>query len=117
MVSVVWLMVEASGPVQLHRSAIVTVLDESAAPADPAGMTATLTALATASDPNANAAAVFFMRTNTCTPLGPPALPDGASTARHPVRPPIDDPEQAVTHRFAGLYRPLSVLCWHSQPS
>ena len=72
MVSEVWLIDEASGPVQLHRSAIVTVLDELAAPADEAGVTATLTAPATASEPIANAAAAFFTRTNTCTPSGPP---------------------------------------------
>ncbi len=35
--SEVWLIVEASGPVQLHRSAIVTVLPALAAPAGEAG--------------------------------------------------------------------------------
>ncbi len=37
MVSEVWLIVEASGPVQLHRSAIVTVLPVLAASAGEPG--------------------------------------------------------------------------------
>ena len=49
-------MEEASGPVQLHRSAIVTVLDELAALAGAAGMMATLAAFATASVAVAKAA-------------------------------------------------------------
>jgi predicted component of type VI protein secretion system len=65
MVAEVWLIDEASGPVQLHRSAIVTVLDELAALAA-AGMIATL---ATASAAVANAD--IFARTITCTPFAP----------------------------------------------
>ena len=71
-VAVVWLMEEASGPVQLHRSAMVTVLDEVAAPAGVAGITATLTEPATASDTAANTT-VTFKRPSTCTPPGLPA--------------------------------------------
>src|SRR6202035_5360267 len=92
MVSEVWLIDEGSGPVQLHRSAIVTVLDELAAPAGAVGVAAMLTAPATASEPIAIAAAVFFARTNTCTPLGPPAHPDGAFAHRHPIGPLLGDP-------------------------
>ena len=84
MVPEVWLIEEASGPVQLHRSAIVTALDELAAPAGAAGMMATLAALAMASVAVANAA--IFARTITCTPLCPPAA-GGLSTHHPPFAP------------------------------
>ena len=113
MVSEVWLIDDASGPVQLHRSAIVTVPDELAAPAGAAGVTATLTAPATPSEPIASVAAIFFTRTNTCTPLAPrPSQTASFGTVATLI--PVRCSERALTHRFPGLYRPLSVLSRHS---
>ena len=73
--SEVWLIDEASGPVQLHRSAIVTALDEPAAPARRGRRHGDAHRTRDGKEPIANAAAAFFTRTNTCTPLGPSAPP------------------------------------------
>ena len=96
---------------QLHRSAIVTVLDELAAPAGAASMTATLAAVAMATVAVAKAAATFFARTITWTPFCPPShqrVVDSTS----PVHP-RSVTEQLCIYRFPGLYRAHSVLSWH----
>src|SRR6185437_7254483 len=70
MVSVVWLIEDASGPVQLHRSAIVTALAGAAPPSGVAGSAPMTTPPATASRPIDRATVVCFIRESTCTPLG-----------------------------------------------
>jgi len=65
--------VDASGPVQLQRSAMVIGLDGLAAPADVADAAATPMAPAKANKPtaSAHAAAAFFTRPITFAPPGP----------------------------------------------
>src|SRR5258707_14711940 len=80
MVSDVWLIDEASGPVQLHRSAIVTVLPELAAPADEAGVTTSLTGPATPNVPISSPPPVLYTRTISINPMCLPAPPPSPHT-------------------------------------